>query len=119
MKKTEDIDTFYKVKHRHEALVTSLDYANIHKSIIYVTTRVAKCTNLNKTPITQPVEGFMHPRKTSDIFQLPSTGMLSLRQQKPCSFRFLSKVSHSYIVFNSSIRKPFRQKVFEQQVCTI
>ena len=45
MKKTEGSDAFYEMKHRHDDPVTSLDCANIHKSITYVATRLAKCTN--------------------------------------------------------------------------
>ena len=36
MKKTEDGDALYKVKHRHYNPVTSLKYARVNMSIIYV-----------------------------------------------------------------------------------
>ena len=35
--KTEDSDCFSEMKHKHDNPVTSLDYAHIYKSIIYVT----------------------------------------------------------------------------------
>ena len=56
------------VEHIHDDPFASLDYVPVYKSIIYVTMRIAKAPiklSRRKTPKTQQVEGFPHPRKNS------------------------------------------------------
>ena len=57
MKKAEDGDAFYKVKHRHYNPVASLEYARVKMSIIYfmMHTQAAPINMLShsKTPKTQ------------------------------------------------------------------
>ena len=56
------------VEHIHDDPFASLDYVPVNKSIIYVTTQIAKAPiklSRRKTPKTQQVEGFPHPRKNS------------------------------------------------------
>ena len=50
MKKNEDSNAFSEVKHKHDDLVTSLHNAHVHKSIIYVITRLAKSTQQQVIP---------------------------------------------------------------------
>ena len=44
-KKTEDGDAFSEVNHKHDNPVASHNYAHVHKSVIFVTTRSAKSTH--------------------------------------------------------------------------
>ena len=88
MKKAEDGDAFYKVKHRHYNPVASLEYARVNMSIIYVMmhklTAPINMLSHSKTPKTQRVEGFTHTRKASDFFLLPPTEVVRLSPQKLC-----------------------------------
>ena len=68
-KKTENSGAFSKVEHKHDNPVTSLDYAHVNKSIIYVTTRLAKSTHqqvIMQKKKTPQIKHFPHLKQISD-----------------------------------------------------
>ena len=86
---------FSELEHHHDNLVTSLYYALVDKSIIYVATRWAESTHqrvvLQQTIETQHVEHRNHPRKTSEFFL---GVMLHTRKKFGYLFKFsITKVS--------------------------
>ena len=81
MKKIKETDGFFKLEHRHDYSITSLECARVNKSIIYVTTHVRKAPihmlSRRKTPKTQQVECFTHTRITGEILVTRMVHLLS------------------------------------------
>ena len=116
MKIAKETDAVSKVKHRCNNPVTSLEYACVNKSILYVTTHKRKAPinmlSRSKTPKPQQVEGFTHMRITSTYFShhklrwhVENLACLSSYAKAPVP---LKSIIHTYILTRQRSRLPLQ-----------
>ena len=114
--RNKDSDTFFKVQHKHNILVSSLDHALINQSIIYITKTTISRLFSSKPPKTQQVERWQHLKKSSNFLSLYQPREVCWHPQKLCIFRFLCKSYHSCIICNFLILDAYRFVVVSKKL---